>query len=591
VSRPAAVRPLIIVAAVFGYLYFLTESPVLHGDAVTDLLRARRCVLSGDTCWMSGGPTANVFQGAAWVQFLSACRIVGLDVMQIKQVTVWSFVVSALLVDAIYRRHLRGDAACALVLALWVAAAPMTIGFPATLWNWTFIPLASALFFHFFFTFLEETSWRALLCCAVALAILCDLHILGAALVAPLALAIGLRAETPVAMAAAAFGTIAIVAFADSPGTWLANGRTAIHHPSALLTLLIPMATTYLGMRLRPHVRRPITARAWAAGTLAAFGIAAVAASMLADRAIAKEGPHYLGIVLPLGVIAAAQGMTALSRRAGRFSSVVVPGVPVAVLVLVSVVPLAYDRLNLRPDLAEIEALSRWLHAQSSSYRGDAILRGLHGEAGFTVLRTLLAFEDAVATSQPDTRQAVNLLVLPGYRRSALPLGWAPLTVGYLPGRFIAVSSIPSFIDGGAAQVCVEPPVSACRAWVPSYADDAAYESYRMDAPPSDATPGSAVRYTFHVDVPTGSEPHIIRTQAGWSVTAASGLRVRGDLPAARCVIEGGSEQHGTLSFTRAGGYDARVAPVWTEVTSDAETLLDTPGWPYFRDDPDLVPF
>ncbi len=590
-SRPAALRPLIIAAAVFGYLYFFTESPVLHGDAVTDLLRARRCVLSGETCWMSGGPTADLFQGAAWVQFLSACRLLGLDVMQIKQVTVWSFVVAALLVDAIYRRHLRGDAAPALVLALWVAAGPLVIGFPSTLWNWALIPLASALFFHFFFTFLEKTSWPALMGCAVALAILCDLHILGAALVAPLALGIGMHAEQPIAMAAAAFGTIAVVAFADSPATWLGNGWTAIHHPSALLSLLVPVATTYLGMRLRPHVRRPITARTWATGTLAAFGMAAVAASLLADRAIAKEGPHYLGIVLPLAVVAAAQGLTALAWRVGRFSSLVVPGIPVAVLVLVSVLPLAYDRLNLRPDLPEIEALSAWLHAQSPPYQGDAIPRALHGEAGFTVVRTLLAFEDAVATVQPGRLRAINMVVLPGRLRAALPVGWEPLRVGYLPGRFIAVSSIASFIDAGAAEVCVEPPVSACRPWAPvSYADDASYEPYRVTAPPSEATTGS-VRYTFQVDVPAGSEPHVIRTHAGWSLTAAPGLRIRGDLPAAGCVIEGGSAQHGTLSFSRAGDYDARVAPLWTEVTSDAETLLDAPGWPYFRDDPDLMPF
>ena len=583
-------RPLIIAVAVFGYFALFTESPVLHADALSDILRARRCVLAGDTCWITGGPAPDAYQGAAWVQFLAGCRILGLGILATKMVTVVLFVASTLLVDVIYRRRLRGDASPALVLSLWVAAGPLIVGFPSTLWNWTPIPFASAVFFYFFFAFLEQARWRTLMCCAVSLAILCDLHLLGGLLVAPLALAIGVRAPRPIAMAAAAFGTIALLAVADSPVTWLANARFALHHPVLLPAVLVPMATTLVGMRLRRHLVGPIPARAWAVGTLATMGITAVASCLVVGRSIIREAPHYFGIVVPLVVVVAAQGIVALGRRAGRFSPLVVTGVPVAVLALVSLSPIAYDRLNLRPDLVEVEALSRWMHAHG--YRGDAIPRYLGGEAGFTVLRALLVFEDAIPRSQSDAPPAVNMLVLPGYLRSSLPVGWDALVPGHLPGRFVAVSSIASFIQRGRAQVCAEPSTSTCRPWIPiSYVDDAAYESYVTPGFPSDPTGVPAVRFTYEVDVPPASAPHIVQAHAGWLLTAAAGLHVRGDFPAESCIIEGGTEQHGTVTFSRAGGYDARVAPLWTEVTTDAEPLLDMPRWPYFRDDPDVAPF
>src|SRR5580765_6086606 len=87
-SEHPTVRPLIIGAAVFGYMFLCTESPALQADAVTDLLRARRCVMAGDTCWISGGPTADVFQGAAWVQLLAGGRLLGLGILGMKQVGV-----------------------------------------------------------------------------------------------------------------------------------------------------------------------------------------------------------------------------------------------------------------------------------------------------------------------------------------------------------------------------------------------------------------------------------------------------------------------------------------------------------------------
>jgi hypothetical protein len=586
----ATVRPLIIAGAVFGYLFFLTESPVLHDETIGDFIRARRCVMSG-ACWITSTSTPSIYQGAVLVQFFAACRRLGLGIIGTKAVAVGLFAVSALLVDVIHRRYLRGDASAALVLCLWVAAGPLVVAFPATLWNYTLVPLTVALFFYFFFAFLERTTWRTLMGCAVSLAILCDVQLLGALLVLPFALAIGMRARRPFAMAASAFGTTAVVAFADSPGTWLANARAATHHPLVLLALLVPPAMTYLGTRIRQHIARPIPAPAWATGTLVFTGIGGIAACIFADRSILGEGPRYLSIALPLFVVAAAQGITALGRRAKRFSTMVVVGFPVAVLVLVSVLPIAYDELNLRPDLVEIEALASWLHAKG--YRGDAIPRHLRGEAGFTVLRGLLTFEGALPASEPDTLPAITLLVLPGYLRPALPAGWDALTLGRLPGRFMAVSSIASFIDGRSAEVCVGPSTSACTHWVPSsYADEQSYEWHAWSRPASAPTTSSAISFTFQVDVPPTAEPHIVQAHAGWLVAAASGLQVRGDLPAVRCRIDGGMEQHGTLRFSRAGtDYEPRMGPLWSEVATDAERLLDTPRWPYFRDDPDLGQF
>src|SRR5207249_8617793 len=114
--------------------------------------------------------------GAAWVQVLAACRLLGLGVTATKAVGAFACAMGALLVDAIHRRYFRGTASPAWVIVVWIAAAPLLAGFPETLWNPAMLPLASALFFYFLFRFLDRASWGTAIVGAVSLGIMCDVH-------------------------------------------------------------------------------------------------------------------------------------------------------------------------------------------------------------------------------------------------------------------------------------------------------------------------------------------------------------------------------------------------------------------------------